>query len=84
MRLSEYLQSNNLTSADLAAKIGNVTSEAVRLWATGKRVPRAEQMRRIVEVTEGQVTPNDFLMDHQFIVSRGVYEAACKLSNQVE
>lgn len=61
MRLSEYLEAHDLTTAKFATKVGNVTSEAVRLWLVGKRIPRPEQMRRIAEVTDGKVTPNDFL-----------------------
>lgn len=34
---------------------------AVRKWRSGERMPRAKQMRRIAEVTNGEVTANDFV-----------------------
>lgn len=60
MKLRTYLTANGIEAADFAVRMG-VTGEAVRLWCADERTPRAEAMRKIVEATNGQVTPNDFL-----------------------
>lgn len=59
MRLNEYLTAHNLTPSDLAEMIGDVTSEAVRLWAAGKRMPEVKFIQRIMEVTHNRVTVED-------------------------
>lgn len=59
MRLNEYLQAHNLTPADFAERIGDVTSEAVRLWAAGRRMPEVRFIQRIMEVTRNKVTLQD-------------------------
>lgn len=58
MQLRDYLIANG-GPAELAKKL-EVTTEAVRLWAAGDRIPGRDHMRRIVKVTRGQVQPNDF------------------------
>jgi DNA-binding transcriptional regulator YdaS (Cro superfamily) len=60
MDLGTYITENGADIAELAKKLG-VTKEAVRLWVAGSRTPRPDAMRRIVDATGGQVTPNDFL-----------------------
>jgi DNA-binding transcriptional regulator YiaG len=62
MKLTDYLNLESMTHADFARLI-EVSREAVRLWTAGERTPRKEQMQRIMEVTDGQVTPNDFLRE---------------------
>jgi transcriptional regulator with XRE-family HTH domain len=59
MKLDTYMKANSLDAISLAAEIG-VGAEAVRTWLRGERIPRADQMRRIVEITGGAVTANDF------------------------
>lgn len=58
MRLSDYLHQKNLTDAAFARLVG-ISSEAVRRYKD-KRVPEPKVMRKIIEVTDGQVQPNDF------------------------
>lgn len=60
MDLKTYLSDNSIDVAKFAERL-DVTKEAIRLWASGKRTPRPELMRRIVEETQGAVMPNDFL-----------------------
>lgn len=60
MTLSEYMKSSKLDPDRMAAIIG-CSPGAVKKWLYGERMPRAEQMRRIDEVTGGQVKPNDFV-----------------------
>jgi DNA-binding transcriptional regulator YdaS (Cro superfamily) len=59
MRLANYLQHEEITYADFAGRLG-VSSEAVRLWATGKRIPGRKLMGAIRRATAGQVKPDDF------------------------
>lgn len=59
MKLDLYLSSTKTTKKALAAALG-VTEEAVRLWVTGQRKPRQEQLDALVEHTDGKVTANDF------------------------
>lgn len=59
MRLNDYLTKHNLTPADLADLIGDVTSEAVRLWAAGRRMPEVKFIQKIIEITDSKVTVED-------------------------
>ena len=59
MRLSQYLEANDLTLMEFAEKIG-VSHQAVARYATGERIPRRNVMERIACVTKGLVQPNDF------------------------
>ena len=59
MDLRGYLNQHNLSLGDFAKTI-EVSTEAVRLYVAGKRIPRAEIMRRIEAETGGHVQPNDF------------------------
>lgn len=49
-----------LDDEEMARRVKGVGATGVRKWRKGDRVPRPDQMRRIVEATEGKVTPNDF------------------------
>ena len=46
--------------AEFARLIGVGSRMAVMRYRRGERIPRPDVMRRIVEVTEGQVGPADF------------------------
>lgn len=59
MRLNDYINTHDLTRALLAEKLG-VSHETVRRYLTGESVPRPRTMQKITDLTEGQVTPNDF------------------------
>lgn len=59
MTLANWLKSQALNQGAFAAKIG-ATQTAVSRYCSGKRIPPRHIMRRIVEVTDGAVTPNDF------------------------
>jgi uncharacterized protein YjcR len=60
MKLIDYLRSKEMRPDDLAEMIGNVSVSGVRKWISGERIPRRDQMEKIVEVTAGEVLPNDF------------------------
>jgi hypothetical protein len=59
MDLATHLKNNDLTEDAFAAKIP-VRPFTVRRWCRGDRLPGKKYMPRIVEVTDGQVTANDF------------------------
>ena len=59
MKLDSFLASLNYPAREFSRKLG-VSPAAVARYASGKRIPSPEIMRRIVTETEGAVTPNDF------------------------
>lgn len=62
MKLSDYLDEQKLSHSDMAQRIGTST-EAVRRYANGLRLPKPKIMGRIVEATEGVVEHADFYPD---------------------
>lgn len=62
MTLAEYMTKRKLTPEAMAVLIGGVTASGVTKWLRQERVPRPDQQRRIHEVTNGRVTPNDFIL----------------------
>lgn len=62
MRLADYLTANGLTAARFADLIG-VNRSTVARWLDPERpiMPHQEHRARILEVTGGQVTANDFV-----------------------
>lgn len=70
MTLKDWLIEKGLSHGQFAEMIGR-TSEAVRRYAAGDRIPDRETMPKIVAETGGHVTPNDF-----FGVSLSSAEAA--------
>jgi len=58
MRLQEYLSETKQTRAEFARQIG-VKHISVTRYLEG-RVPEASVMGKIIEVTDGKVTANDF------------------------
>jgi len=59
MTLKEYLKTHNL-KADEFAKSAGFSSGGVLKWLSGERFPRSVALKKIYEVTNGAVTPNDF------------------------
>jgi DNA-binding transcriptional regulator YdaS (Cro superfamily) len=59
MKLRVWLDIEGMLATDLAKKL-DVTDGAITLWCQGVRVPRPALMRKIVKVTKGKVTPQDF------------------------
>lgn len=58
MTLSEFLSERGLTDERFAQSVG-VSRTTVLRWRNGL-IPERETMSRIVEATDGEVTPNDF------------------------
>lgn len=63
MQLADYLKANGISDEDFGQSIG-VTRQAVHRYKTFDRFPERPVLTKIVEVTGGDVTPNDFLPDH--------------------
>lgn len=59
MKLRLYLIDHDMTCDAFARSIGT-SSEAVRRYAAGQRVPRPAVMQKIIEATKGAVGPGDF------------------------
>lgn len=60
MTLQEFMRARKLDDEAMASKVGEVSAHGVRKWRTGERMPRARQMQRIINATEGLVRPDDF------------------------
>jgi hypothetical protein len=58
MTLNQFLADTNTSRAEFARQIG-VKWVSVDRYCTG-RVPEAKVMERIIAVTDGRVTANDF------------------------
>lgn len=60
MKLSEWLEQHSMSESSFADKLG-VHRSTVGRWCDGETIPRRDQFPRIVELTLGEVTPNDFM-----------------------
>ena len=64
MKLATWLKQNQMTQQkflDESKSLGyNFSIHAVVKWCSGRRIPRAPEMKAIHKVTEGNVAPNDF------------------------
>lgn len=60
MKLIDYMRLRNLRPEEIAERVGDVSTSGVRKWMVGERIPRKDQMERLVAVTGGEVLPNDF------------------------
>ncbi|TAK50267.1 MAG: hypothetical protein EPO23_03410 [Xanthobacteraceae bacterium] len=65
MRFADWLIINKTSNADMAARL-DVSAETVRRWRTGERFPDAATQKLIFDLTNGAVTPNDWVgVGHQ-------------------
>ena len=62
MKLSAYFEMTNTSPAKFAADLGDVSVSGVVKWLRGDRTPRPDDLRRIYELTNGAVQPNDFVL----------------------
>ncbi|MBO6691094.1 MAG: 2-oxoglutarate dehydrogenase E1 component [Parvibaculum sp.] len=62
MKLTDWLESNNLTASAFAEQLGVSVSTVTRCM-NGQRRPEWQTLDAIYKATGGQVTPNDFLSD---------------------
>jgi transcriptional regulator with XRE-family HTH domain len=59
MHLTQYLADRKMSVSAFAEAVG-VTPQAVHRYLNDERLPQREVMLRIIEVTGGEVRPNDF------------------------
>lgn len=59
MKLKEWIEKEHKTQQEVADAIG-VAQGQVSAWCSGDKMPRPENIRKIVEYTGGEVQPNDF------------------------
>lgn len=60
MRLDTYLDSKSIPDSDFAVLIG-VSRQTVHRYKSGERFPEPPILSKISEVTNGEVTANDFV-----------------------
>jgi transcriptional regulator with XRE-family HTH domain len=61
MKLDQFLAEKDMSRAEFAKAIG-VSEVSVTRYIGRTRIPQPAVMARINDVTNGQVTPNDFLL----------------------
>jgi transcriptional regulator with XRE-family HTH domain len=59
MKLRDWRKSCNMTLVALSRELG-VTTVSLGRYERGARLPEKRVMEKIIEVTQGQVTPNDW------------------------
>jgi transcriptional regulator with XRE-family HTH domain len=59
MTLEQYIKNNGLTDRAFA-ELANITPRSVWNYRNGHRMPAVPIMQRITQITNGQVTANDF------------------------
>lgn len=60
MQLSSYLSDHDISIPQFAQKIGAANRTIVWRYVHGIRRPNKKMLQRIYDVTNGEVTPNDF------------------------
>ena len=60
MRLEQYLSERRIKRIDFAARIG-VSPQTITGWCDGTFWPSKKNVERVMDATEGAVTPNDFM-----------------------
>jgi transcriptional regulator with XRE-family HTH domain len=61
MKLADFMARKGISTAAFAHSIG-VGSISVTRYLAGSRLPAPDVLVKIAEVTDGMVTPNDFLL----------------------
>ena len=59
MLLQKYIDLRQLTQRQAAEELA-VPSSTMHRWCAGECVPRPDEMRRIIQWSDGAVMPNDF------------------------
>ena len=68
MQLNEYRESKGWSYSELARLVGAAHATVVRRWCLPvgheqRLIPKASNMRKIVQLSAGEVTPNDVYAD---------------------
>ena len=59
MKLHDYLKEQNIPITSFANSVG-VRRQAIHSYISGEKYPSPKTLKRIVEITNGEVMPNDF------------------------
>lgn len=59
MQLKEWIEKSGKSVKEVADEL-KCNYEDVRRYCAGKVIPRPDRMQKIVELTGGEVQPNDF------------------------
>ena len=62
--LEKYLQEQGISQVEFARRM-NVSESCVSQWITRRRTPRPEYMAKIKRITEGAVTPDDWIKTYE-------------------
>ena len=67
MQLDAFRRQENMTYTDLARRLGAAEATVARRWclpagAKGRAIPNEKFMLKIIEVSHGEVLPNDFYL----------------------
>ena len=69
MTISNWLRKEGLTQEDFVtlshSKNFFISKGAVSKWCNGQRIPRYKEMQQLMQVTNGEVMPNDFYTKHK-------------------
>ena len=74
MQLNDYRRARGVTYQQLAELLGASHATVVRRWclqpgARDRMIPSEEYMHRIMVLSNGQVTPNDFYLQRDHATS---------------
>ena len=59
MQLEKWIEEENKTQQEVAEALGT-TQGCVSRWCAGTAIPRPKMMTKIIDLTSGKVTANDF------------------------
>lgn len=66
-KLDEYIRRNRLTNKLFSDRVAiamgkkQFSHRTVEQWRTGRAVPRVRAQQAIFKITDGEITPNDFI-----------------------
>tara|TARA_R110002012_G_C11477142_1_gene594623 strand:- start:189 stop:398 length:210 start_codon:yes stop_codon:yes gene_type:complete len=68
MQLNEYRESRGWSYSELARLVGAAHATVVRRWCLpighdDRLIPNSRNMRKVIALSAGEVTPNDFYAD---------------------
>ncbi|MGI9572281.1 MAG: helix-turn-helix domain-containing protein [Candidatus Actinomarinaceae bacterium] len=59
MKLREYMVKNGLNNIQIS-ELSDISEHTIAKYKNDIRIPRLKHMTKIFDITQGQVTPNDF------------------------
>ena len=60
MTLKDWLSAKDMSALEMGKLVGLKEPNSIYRWLRGELRPSQKHMSKIVEITEGEVTPNDF------------------------